>query len=71
MSHELEEFNHLLQKKHKKFKDLRKIILTIRKNNYKMPDAVLEYGLLIINEHKSQAGDECTYIKKKKNKKEI
>ena len=41
---------------------MRSIILSIRNNNFKFADAVVEYGMRLIRKHKSSLGDECKYF---------
>ena len=49
----------ILDKKKKSFSDLKSIIMNIRLNNFSFPDAVVEFGLQLIRNHKGKLGDEC------------
>jgi hypothetical protein len=51
----------LIEKKKKHYSDLKRIVLSVRANHFKLPDVVMEFGLELIKKFKRRLGDECMY----------
>ena len=54
-----DELTQLIAKKAKSYKDLKRILYLIRKNNLRMPDVEFESGIDLITAFRSRLGTEC------------